>query len=47
MIEVLRNITECLKLIDNIIKYKIILLKGNLITIKNCKHVIYKQQNKL
>ncbi len=46
IIEILQEITKRLGFFDEIIRNKIILLKGNLFIIRNCKCAIYQQQGK-
>ncbi len=43
-IEILREIAERLEFSDEIVRDKVILLKGNLLTVRNCRHAIYRQQ---
>lgn len=47
IIEVLFDIVEPLELINNVVKNKIIILKGDLMTVRNCKRAIYLQQDEL
>lgn len=46
-IEVLRNIAERLELTDEVVKSKVILLKGDLLTIRNSRRAIYRWQDEL
>ena len=46
-IEVLRDIAKRLELTDDVVKDKIILLKGDLMTVRNCRRAIYRWQDEL
>ena len=46
-IEILFDVAERLELTDNVIKNKIIILKGDLINIRNCRRAIYRRQDEL
>ena len=43
-IEILREITERLGLSDKIVRDKVILLKSDLLTVRNCRRAIYRRQ---
>ena len=43
-IKILQEIAERLRLSDKIVRDKVILLKGDLLTVRNCRHAIYWRQ---
>ncbi len=46
-INIVQELAKQLELLDEIIKDKLILLKGDLITVRNCQRAIYWQQEEI
>ncbi len=46
-IDIVQELAERLELSDEIIRDKLILLKGNLMTVRNCQRVIYRRQEEI